>query len=45
MGDFEKVFPQLTQEVLIKRVLESEKAIAEGRILTIEELEEEMKSW
>lgn len=38
-------FSKLTQQDLIKRALESEKAIAENRILTIEELEEEMKNW
>lgn len=38
-------FPKLTQQDLINRALESEKAIAENRILTIEELEEEMKNW
>lgn len=40
-----KSLPKLTQQDIINRAIESEKAIAEGRILTIEELEEEMKSW
>lgn len=38
-------FTKLTQQDLVNRALESEKAIAENRILTIEEMEEEMKNW
>jgi hypothetical protein len=37
--------PKLTQQDLVSRALESEKAIAENRVITIEELEEEMKNW
>ena len=37
--------PKLTQQDLVNRAIESEKAIAEKRFVTIEQLEEEMKSW
>jgi hypothetical protein len=37
--------PTLGQDELIARALESEKAIQEGRVFSIEELEEEMKNW
>lgn len=35
----------LTKEDLVKRALESEKAIKEKRFVTIDELEREMKNW
>jgi hypothetical protein len=35
----------LSKEELIVRALESEKAIAEKRTLSIDELEEEMRNW
>lgn len=36
---------KLTQQDLVNRAIESEKAIAEKRFVTIEQLEEEMKNW
>lgn len=35
----------LTKKDLLKRALESEKAIKEKRFVTIDELEKEMKNW
>lgn len=35
----------LTKAELIQRAMESEEAIREGRVITIEELEREMKNW
>jgi ribosomal protein S10 len=40
-----KYLPKLTKEDMINRAVESEKAIAEERFSTIEQLEEEMKNW
>ena len=37
--------PKLSQQDLVNRALESEKAIAEKKFVTIEELKEEMKNW
>ena len=37
--------PVLTKEELIKRTLESEKDILAGNVISLEDLEEEMKSW
>ena len=35
----------LTKEDILTRAIESEKAIKEGNILTLQELEAEMKNW
>ncbi len=45
-NDLKEIFPaKLTQQDLINRAAKSEKAIVEGRVLALEELEKEMKSW
>jgi hypothetical protein len=41
----EKQHIPLTKEELIERALESEKAIADKKVISIEELEKEMKNW
>jgi hypothetical protein len=41
----EKQHIPLTKEELIERALESEKAIAEKKVISIEDLEKEMKNW
>jgi hypothetical protein len=38
-------FKKLTGEDLINRALESENAIAENRVSSLEDLEKEMKKW
>jgi hypothetical protein len=41
----EKQHIPLTKEELIERALESEKAIADKKFISVEELEKEMKNW
>ena len=41
----QKPVAPLTQEQLISRALESEKAIANKQYISLEELEKEMKNW
>ncbi len=38
-------FKKLTREDLINRALESEKAIAENKVTSLEDLEKEMQNW
>ena len=38
-------FKKLTRDELVNRALESEKAIAENRVISLEDLEKEMKNW
>ena len=38
-------FKKLSQQDLINRALESEKAIVENRVTSLEDLEKEMKNW
>lgn len=38
-------FKKLTPEELVNRALESEKAIAENKITSLEDLEKEMQNW
>lgn len=38
-------FKKLTHEELISRALESEKAIAENKVTSLEDLEKEMQNW
>ncbi|HLP18646.1 MAG TPA: hypothetical protein VK174_00015 [Chitinophagales bacterium] len=45
LGLTSEALPRLTEQDLIKRALESEKAISEGRVITIDDLEREMKNW
>jgi hypothetical protein len=40
-----KELQPLTEEDIIARVMESEKCIAKGEFITLEELEKEMENW
>ena len=45
-NDPKEIFPaKLTQQDLINRAIKSENAIDGGMVISLEDLEEEMKSW
>jgi hypothetical protein len=45
-NDLKEIFPtKPTQQDLINRAIESENAIEGGMVISLEDLEEEMKSW